>query len=310
MDEKPPPRIIVVTNQKGGVGKTTIVCNVAAAMAAAGRRVVVVDIDPQGNASMQFGISRDSRLGAYELLTGKADLIQAAQPTRVPGLSVVPSTRRQVLAELDRDILEASHETFLAGVASGAGLVDYVLVDCPPTIGVATVNAIVAADLLVIPVTLARFGLEGLRATRDVLRVLDPALEARTVVLVNMVRASQLGTGLPDIMKDFRDVALEVAIRWHPTLEAATTGDAPLFAIDPHAAPCGDIAAATADLLGRFGDNAAPAKVRAPTPAKPVGHSVLIDLAAGLLLLLGALGGTMALLGDAPIQRLIALVID
>ncbi|MBL8670621.1 MAG: ParA family protein [Alphaproteobacteria bacterium] len=194
------PRIIALANQKGGVGKTTTAINLGTALAATERRVLIVDMDPQGNASTGLGIDRkDRRVTTYELIMDGASVSDAALQTRVPGLSIVPSSVSLSGAEVElvavggREgrLKSALQMLRRAGAPGTQGAddapFDYVLVDCPPSLTLLTVNALVAADAVLVPLQCEFFALEGLghlmTTVERVRRAHNPGLEIQGVVL-------------------------------------------------------------------------------------------------------------------------------
>jgi chromosome partitioning protein len=157
------PRIIAIANQKGGVGKTTTAINLGTGLAAIGRRVLLVDLDPQGNASTGLGIDRtDRHVSSYDVLMGEASVARAQVATAVPGLSIVPSTIDLTGAELELIDMPRRAYRLRQALANGAEDLDYVLIDSPPSLNLLTVNALVAAKSVVVPLQCEFFALEGL----------------------------------------------------------------------------------------------------------------------------------------------------
>ena len=197
MFPRPPHmRVIVLANQKGGVGKTTTAINLGTALAAIGEQVLIVDLDPQGNASTGLGIDRKSRTSStYDVMIGARALNSVVRPTAVPRLWVAPSTLDLLGVELeisghkDRSFKLRSALNDLAQVASTveAPGFTYVLVDCPPSLNLLTINALAAADSLLVPLQCEFFALEGLSqllSTVDQVRLaLNPQLSIHGVVL-------------------------------------------------------------------------------------------------------------------------------
>jgi chromosome partitioning protein len=187
------PRVLGIANQKGGVGKTTTAINLGTALAAIGEHVLIVDLDPQGNASTGLGIERKSRrTSTYDVLTGAAPMRDAVLQTAVPQLYIAPSTLD--LSGLELEIGQQRDRAFrlrsaLRQLNSGTRTYDftYVLVDCPPSLNLLTVNAMAAADSILVPLQCEFFALEGLsqllRTVEQVKTTLNPTLSIHGIVL-------------------------------------------------------------------------------------------------------------------------------
>ncbi len=155
--------ILAVANQKGGVGKTTTTVNVATGLAASGHRTLIIDLDPQGNSSTGVGIGQTGRsCTSYDLLIGQASLSQAAQPTGIKGLDIVPATVDLSGAEIELVDVDARMNRLDRALSKAQSEYDFVLIDCPPSLGLLTLNALVAADALIVPLQCEFYALEGL----------------------------------------------------------------------------------------------------------------------------------------------------
>ena len=176
-------RVVAISNQKGGEGKTTTAVNLAASLAVAEKRVLLIDLDPQGNASSAVGQSRGHiKAGSYELLLGGVDLKSVVQPTELPTLQVVPASEDLAGAEIEL-VSVLSRETVLARAFKKAALPwDYIILDCPPSLGLLTLNALVAADSVLIPMQAKYFSLEGLGALTGTIAMVKDSLNPRLVV--------------------------------------------------------------------------------------------------------------------------------
>lgn len=210
------PRVLALANQKGGVGKTTTAINLGTALAAIGERVLIVDLDPQGNASTGFGIDQKSRtVSTYDVMTGAAKLADAIHATAVPRLYVSPSTLDLLGLELeianDRDrahkLKKAVASLHVTKMLAGEEGFSYVLVDCPPSLNLLTINAMAAADAVVVPLQCEFFALEGLsqllKTVDQVRESLNPQLSIHGIVLTMFDARNNLCAQVVDDVRAF-----------------------------------------------------------------------------------------------------------
>jgi len=232
------PRILAVANQKGGVGKTTTAVNLATALAAVGKKVLVIDVDAQGNASTGLGIDRKGRQrSSYHVLIDQLPIEDAAIPAPVPGLSVVPSSLDLSGAELELIDLDRREFRLRDSFERLRAHYDYVLIDCPPALGLLTLNALCAADAVLVPLQCEFYALEGLshlvRTIERVKRAFNPELQIQGVVLTMYDRRNNLSDMVAsDVRQHFGDKVYDTVIPRNVRVSEAPSYGKPVLLYD------------------------------------------------------------------------------
>lgn len=235
---KPGPRVLAIANQKGGVGKTTTAVNLATALAAIRKKVLIIDLDPQGNASTGLGVDRASRLTtSYHLLLGEAEPGDAVVATMVPGLSIIPSSVDLSGAELELIEIPQREYQLRKAVRQLSNEFDYVLIDCPPALGLLTLNAFCAANAVFVPLQCEFYALEGLshlvKTVERVKRAFNPSLEIQGVVLTMFDKRNNLSDMVAaDVREHFGDKVYKTVIPRNVRVSEAPSFGKPVILYD------------------------------------------------------------------------------
>jgi len=232
-------KIISLVNQKGGVGKTTTTINIAASMAHYGKRVLLVDNDPQGNSTTGIGVEKsDISLSIYDVLVEEADVNQAIVKTLIPNLDVLPSKIDLASADVELARVSYREKRLLNGLNKVRDNYDYILIDCPPSLGLLTLNALNACDSVIVPVQCEYYALEGLtQLLSTILRVqknMNQNLVIEGVILTMLDRRTNLGIEvIEEVRKYFKDKVYNTIIPRMVKLSEAPAYGMPIIKYDP-----------------------------------------------------------------------------
>ena len=249
-------RVLCVANQKGGVGKTTTAVNLAASLAAAERRVLLVDVDPQSNASSGVGVRLEpGEVSTYDVLLGRAPLAEAVRPTQVPHLSVVPSAPDLAGAEVELVARPRRELRLRSALQAVRDEYDFVFLDCPPSLGLLTVNALVASDGVIIPLQCEYYALEGLsqllRTVRAVRRSFNPRLDIEGIVLTMFDTRNNLSHQVADeVRRHFRSRVFRSVIPRNVRLSEAPSHGKPALLYDIRSAGAQSYLRMAREILG------------------------------------------------------------
>jgi len=273
-------KIIAIANQKGGVGKTTTVVNLAAALSARKRQVLVVDLDPQAHATLGLGLEKQPGVSIYPVLTGAKAIEDVIQPTKWPNLNVIPSEVDLAGAEIElgqREGWQQAIKNALAPVKE-AGAFDYIILDCPPSLGIVMTSALVATDGVLIPIQAEYLAMDGLALITNSIEMvragLNPSLELNGIVFTMVNAVARLTTDvMEEVRNHFADRVYETVIPRNVRVSEAPSMGVPVVFLDPRSKGAEAYKAFAWEFMAKNPTRAGVAPVAAPAPtpaAEPI----------------------------------------
>jgi chromosome partitioning protein len=269
--------VIAVANQKGGVGKTTTVINLASALAEAGSKVLIIDLDPQANATSGLGVVAGENGSVYSALLGEGSIADLVRPTGIVGLDIVPSEIDLAGAEVDVARMEGYLHRFrqVLEPLRSTDLHDFIIVDCPPSLGILTMNALVAADAVLVPMQCEYYALEGLKILTDLIRRLrsagaNPSLRIHGILMTMYDGRTRLAAEVvKEVGAHFPDLIYPAMIPRNVRLSEAPSHGRPVIQHDPQSSGAEAYRMAAREFVRRETGGQAPVPPRPSAPSDP-----------------------------------------